>query len=416
MANIPIIKTNAGELSPQIDARTDVEKYEAGCRHLENFIPRIYGGAERRPGTEFIYDAKNTPTGVANTAVRVIPFIFSTSIAYIIELGNKYARIYYDGDVLGDWEYVYYNDESVFDESVFYEGAYVKFYEDDWYADGDTWIATPYLAADLMQLQIKQRADVMWIVHPSYPPSKLSRTGVETFVLEEIDFRKGPFLTRNDLADPDNPSSTTLACDVTATGSSGTITSSVDIFIPEHVGALFMLIHSRTTTSIEQDGVGTTDEIFIKGDYTFNTHGRWTGTVKLQRNENDAGWEDHKTYKAEDDRNIQLASTESEDNVKYRINNVDAANCTAELSMNNVLRKGIVKVTAVINAYTASITVYSEIESTAATKRWHEGAWSKARGYPASVTFFNNRCVYAGASLSLADDEYVAAQYPSLRI
>jgi len=411
MGNLPIIKFNAGELSPQIDARTDVEKYEAGCRHLENFIPRIYGGAERRPGTEFIYDATDTPTNVANTAVRVIPFIFSTSIAYVVELGNKYARFYYDGDVLGDWEYVTYEDES-----VFYEGAYVKFYEDDWYADGDTWISTPYLAADLMELQIKQRADVMWIVHPSYPPSKLSRTGVETFVLEEINFRKGPFLVRNDLADPDDPSSSTLACDTTAVGSSGTITSSVDMFIPEHVGALFMLSHSRTTTSLEQVGIGTTDELYVKGDYTFNTHGRWTGTVKLQRNENDAGWEDHKTYKAENDRNIQLSSTESENNVKYRINNVDAADCTAELSMNAILRKGIVKVTAVVNAYTASITVYSRVESSDATKRWHEGAWSKARGYPGTITFFNNRCVYAGASRSLSDSEYTAAQYPDLRV
>lgn len=411
MANIPIIKFNAGELSDQIDARADVEKYEGGCRYLENFIPRIYGGAERRPGTEFIYDAKNTPTGVANTTVRVIPFIFSTSIAYVIELGNKYARIYYDGDVLGDWEYVTYEGKS-----VFYDGAYVKFYEDDWYDDGDTWISTPYLAADLMELQIRQRADVMWIVHPSYAPSKLSRTGVETFVLEEINFRKGPFLVRNDLADPDDPSSSTLACDTTAVGSSGTLTASVDMFIPEHVGALFMLIHSRTTTSVEQIGIGTTDELYIKGDYTFNTHGRWTGTVKLQRNENDAGWEDHKTYKAEDDRNVQLSSTESEENTKYRINNVDAANCTAELSMNNVLRKGIVKVTAVVNAYTASITVYSRVESTDTTKRWHEGAWSKARGYPGTIAFFNNRCIYAGASRSLSDIEYTAAQYPALRI
>ncbi len=413
MANIPIIKFNAGELSDQIDARTEVEKYEAGCRHLENMIPRIYGGAERRPGNEFIYDAKNTPTNVANTVVRQIAFIFSTSIAYTVELGNKYARFYYNGDVLGDWEYVYYENES-----VFYEGAYVKFYEDDWYDDGDTWITTPYLAADLMELQIKQRADVMWIVHPSYPPSKLSRTGVETFVLEEINFRKGPFLTRNDLLDPDDPSSITLSSDTTAAGSSGTLTASADYFLPGHDGALFMLIHSRATTSVTQEGIGTTDELYIKGDYSFNTQGRWKGTVKLQRNENDAGWEDHKTYYAAvvGARNIQLSSTESEENVKYRIYNVDAADCTAELSMNNVLRKGIVKITAVINGYTAAMTVYSRIEATTATKRWHEGAWSGARGYPATVTFFNNRCVYAGASRSLADTEYTAAQYPNLRI
>lgn len=58
MSNIPIISFNAGELSPKIDARADIEKYPSGCRTLENMIPTIYGDAERRPGTEFIHEAK----------------------------------------------------------------------------------------------------------------------------------------------------------------------------------------------------------------------------------------------------------------------------------------------------------------------------------------------------------------------
>lgn len=59
MANVPIINFNGGEYSPLIDAREDVEKYRSGCRILENFLPRIYGPAERRPGTKFIKKAKN---------------------------------------------------------------------------------------------------------------------------------------------------------------------------------------------------------------------------------------------------------------------------------------------------------------------------------------------------------------------
>lgn len=413
MANIPIIRFNAGELSDQIDARTDVEKYKAGCRHLENMIPRIYGSVERRPGTEFIHNVTNTPNDIANTVVRVIPFIYSTSIAYIVELGSEYARFYYSGNVLGDWEYVYYSDEP-----VFYEGDYVRYFEDDWYDDDYTWITTPYEAADLMELQIKQRADVMWIVHPSYPPSKLSRTGVETFSLDEINFRKGPFLVRNDLLDPDDPSLTTLVSDTTLAGSTGTLTASANIFQSGHVGSLFMLVHPRATTFVKQTGAGISDALSIKGDYTFTTQGRWAGTVKLQRNENNAGWEDHKTYYAATvgARNVQLASTESEDNVKYRINNVNATECTVELTMTDILRKGIVKVTAYISASKVSIEVFSQIESTDATKRWYEGAWSDVRGYPGSVTFFNNRCVYAGASRSLDDEEFSATQYPSLRL
>ena len=33
-----ITSFNAGELSPYMDARSDVEKYASGCRTLENFI------------------------------------------------------------------------------------------------------------------------------------------------------------------------------------------------------------------------------------------------------------------------------------------------------------------------------------------------------------------------------------------
>lgn len=37
-----------------MDARTDDAKYGFGCRILENFLPKIYGGAFRRPGTMFL--------------------------------------------------------------------------------------------------------------------------------------------------------------------------------------------------------------------------------------------------------------------------------------------------------------------------------------------------------------------------
>lgn len=56
MANVPITTFNAGELTPKIDARYQIEKYRAGCRVMENFIPVIYGPAEKRPGTVFVRD------------------------------------------------------------------------------------------------------------------------------------------------------------------------------------------------------------------------------------------------------------------------------------------------------------------------------------------------------------------------
>jgi hypothetical protein len=52
-------------------------------------------------------------------------------------------------------------------------------------------IPTPYLAADLPTLQVVQSADVLTIVHPSYAPRELRRTGHTHWVLTPIAFGPG---------------------------------------------------------------------------------------------------------------------------------------------------------------------------------------------------------------------------------
>jgi len=46
------IAFNAGEISPWLDPRLDLDKYRMGCCRCENMRPTIYGGALRRAGTE----------------------------------------------------------------------------------------------------------------------------------------------------------------------------------------------------------------------------------------------------------------------------------------------------------------------------------------------------------------------------
>lgn len=650
MPNIPLLSFNAGELSPQIDARSDVAKYASGCRTLENFIPRIYGSAERRPGTKFIGSVKN-----ASEKSRLVSFQYSDTIAYILEFGPEYIRFFYDGGrVIGsaspdDWEhygvyelgefvtysstiyrnivksdwknkvvsnwklnenasnttvidsvgsingvatantstlsaagtpgttegrvfdfdgqyavevndnakhsfgdgtvdsafsivaYIYVTDSAtaqvilckadwttgaevrewqfyldaneilrfgIFDESanaqqIIYTtsslgtgyhfvvatysgvggdnatdgmalyvddveqsvsvtdvGTYVAmensttkvvigalydgtgnlgdFFEDkidnvaifnkelssdemtaiyktpaenftDWVAaDTDdnfpiVETPTPYQEADLFELQFRQSADVMWIVHPDYAPRKLTRTTATTFDLSTIDFSNGPFLPRNDLENADG-----ITITPSATTGSITLTSSAAVFDSSHIstpGALFKITHARATTetsgSSAHPATGVVGSaIDIKGTFSFNTHGTWAMTVKLQRNENSEGWETYRTFISNSDRNIQFTGNEEADSVQYRINVTSSTSGTlnADLTVNNSTESGICRIDTFISSTQVTATVLTDFASTDASKRWYEGAWSAYRGYPTAFTFFGGRAVYGGTS------------------
>jgi hypothetical protein len=337
-------------------------------------IPRIYGGAERRPGLYYV----TSSYGTAQIA-RMITFVAPLDYDYNLEFGNKYIRAFYTDEVI-------------------------------------TTISSPYTNDDLFQIQYTQVGDVMWLVHADYPQMKLSRTSATAFSLDEIPFLNGPFLLRNDLIDPNEADSATMTCSVTAVGDSGTLTCTGEVFDdPDHVGAIFKLIHPRTNTIVSLSGVGTSSALDVKGTFSFNTHGTWTGTIKLQRRENstdDNDWEDYRTYPGKGDRNVQFSSTEDSDNVEYRISS-DASGTSCDITVNESTQEGIVQIDSVETSVSATVTVITEIASTNATKRWAEGAWSDYRGYPSSVTFFGDRCVYGGqADVMNADEQIITLEDP----
>jgi len=82
----------SGEITRKLDARTDFEKFFNGARELTNMEVFPYGGVFKRPGSKYI-------SGVSNHAekVRLIPFTFSTTQSYVIEMGAGYARFYMNG-------------------------------------------------------------------------------------------------------------------------------------------------------------------------------------------------------------------------------------------------------------------------------------------------------------------------------
>jgi hypothetical protein len=84
MAAVNSILTNftAGEISPRIYGRVDLAKYQNGARELTNVVVLPQGGARRRGGTLNVSNIKdNNPNSI------LVPFVFSTTQAYMLEFG-----------------------------------------------------------------------------------------------------------------------------------------------------------------------------------------------------------------------------------------------------------------------------------------------------------------------------------------
>jgi len=92
---------SAGELSPEISGRTDLQKYHAGALTYRNFFCNYRGGASSRAGTAYCGMCKQAAPNSGGTATnnppRDIRFQFNINQGYALEFGDQYMRIKSNG-------------------------------------------------------------------------------------------------------------------------------------------------------------------------------------------------------------------------------------------------------------------------------------------------------------------------------
>ena len=154
MARTHAIQTNflSGELSPLLHGRVDTERYGDAVETCENFIIKLHGGVERRGGTHYVAEVKDS-----SKKVRLIRFEFNRSQSYVLEFGDQYIRFFTQNG-------------QVQSSGSAYE------------------IASPYTEAQLDEIQVAQSADTMYIVHPEVAPRKLVRTSNTSWALTAPSF------------------------------------------------------------------------------------------------------------------------------------------------------------------------------------------------------------------------------------
>jgi hypothetical protein len=86
---------SAGEMSPDILGRTDLDKYQLALGTCRNFVVSPLGPASNRPGFQYVLEAHDS-----THLCRAIPFKFNSGQTYIIELGHLYFRVHTQGGTL----------------------------------------------------------------------------------------------------------------------------------------------------------------------------------------------------------------------------------------------------------------------------------------------------------------------------
>ena len=366
----------SGELSPLMDSRVDAENYSTGCRRLENFIPRIYGGAFRRVGTMFLGIAKDE-----SKPVRLFPFNYSGDTAFVIEVGDAYMRIWSDGELVND-------------------------------VDGNTLeIVTPWRGSRVFDIQFVQLNDVCFFSNLYYRPQRLIRYADNDWRLDDLPFSFPSLGDQNSTdvtgkvytvgaddffefenfdADNDYP----ILFDVsyrTALDPSNSGTS-------DWIGCHLQIVHRRDSSSVELALTATADsaEMRVNGSYELFTYGTWAGTLKLQRKVG-AAWETIRDFNAKSDRNFQYqGQTVGEETLRLSLAYTShTATPRAVLEAADSRVYGLVKVLERVSISKARVEVIQAPLDSTASASWSMEAFNGVWGYPSAIAFHEQRLIFA---------------------
>ncbi len=319
---------NSGELSPRMAGRVNTEVYASGCHRMENFIPDIAGPAIKRGGTAFVAEMKDS-----GDRCWLLRFELTAEDAFILEFGDGYIRFFK-------------NRAPVLNAGIPYE------------------VVSPYTAADLTNdaggcaLDYVQSGDVLYIVHRSYAPRKLSRFADTNWTLATYEPSGGPFQDANITA-------TTMYASA-ATGSVSLVASAAT-FTAAMVGTLVYL-EQKTVSDVAQWEAGkaiTTGNDRRSGVRNYDAlNSANTGTITPTHTEG--------------------AVYDGDTGVQWQY--LDAG-------------YGWARITAFNDTQNVTATVLSRIPAGAvgsgnASTKWALDAWSSTEGYPDVITFYLDRLVF----------------------
>lgn len=358
---IPQNSFQFGEISPSLTSRTDSPIYKNSAERVRNFFIRSEGGVTKRPGTKRWHNFGSSPSYDSDLrqTVRIEPFTFSDDEQYIIAFSNTRIEIFQLSPTTGDISSI----QSLTSQS---------------------WLVNTTSSPYLEEYTFAQQGDVMFICHQTIAPRKLVRTGLTTFTVETFNFESS--VNSEHVFQPYYPFQS-LGMTISASATSGTgvtLTTSGDYFTSDHVGVYLKIGSAECEITAYTNATTVTATIY--------------GTLRQQLDLNA-----FKTTEGSSTLRITHALHGLAVGASITI---DRAGTIGGVSINQI--NGTRTITAVINENEYEVTMGASantsedgggrprVETGAATTEWQEQSYSALRGYPAAVTFHQNRLWFGG--------------------
>ena len=360
---VPLNNFQFGEISPSLTSRTDTKVYTNAGEQVRNFFIRSEGGLKKRTGTKRLHNFGSNPAFTAlaslRQSVRIEPFIFSDDERYIIAFSNTRIEIFQIDPATGAVSSI---------QAI----------------TGQSWLVNTTSAPYLEEITFAQQGDLMFICHNTFQTRILERTGLTTFSVSTFNFdtsRDG-----NDIFQPYfsfQPLGTTISSSAIS-GNGVTLTTSSNYFVSGHVGVDLLIGEIRCRITAVASATSATANI--------------QGMLK-QRLEIDS----LKTFEGSSIIEVTKALHGLAQGANITFQRAGAIGGIPNTSIN-----GNRQVATVIDENTFQFQSGSTATSSAigggtptyttgaATTEFSEMSYSPLRGYPAAVTFHQNRLWFGG--------------------
>jgi hypothetical protein len=369
---VPISNFQFGEISPSLASRTDTPIYANSAKKVENFFLRNEGGLLKRYGTSKIYEFDTTVSGSVTQQIRIVPFIFSDDERYIVSLENAKIRVFQISPSTGAVSLI---------QTITQDTSSA---------------ALPFSHSILPELTYAQAGDVMFIAHQTFMVRKLVRTSLTTFQVETTTFETSadgyrinqPYYSFQPVGMTLDPSAssgngitvTTSAAyfDITGSQSGGNYPDSKHVGVRLRYHDNEILITSVQSTTQATGNVTNSLAVRLATDAIETVDG--SADIKI-------------TFPlhglAEGD-SIVISEAGA-------VGGINANQINGTEAVVEVIDENVFTVTSGATANASAVGGGSpKIVTHAPTTQWGEQSYSALRGFPAAVTFHENRLWFAG--------------------